>query len=430
VWLALDYDTETRGGFGIEWNVAEDVWLRQGTTFGGSQGTFVKSLAAGVGWNVGNARIDMSYLHFNGRSNPSDLTLREFLNRGVSDVGYNQFTPNQISLSLSVALGRTREVLARIEHVEILNEVYPSSYQVNAYRPLGKVVVRNISKDPIEARVGFYAPRFMDRPTETRGHIVAPNSSREIPFYAVFNDAILAVSSVILQAGDVFVKATPAGDYDDKVQANLVIRGRNDWDGDVLSLRHFVTPSEPEVLRFTRSTLSEQKDALAQLPKELEKFHTAKILFDRFVSRLVYVGDPRESKDRVQFPSETLLLRGGDCDDLTVAFATMLSSVGIATAFIDVVPPTRPMDAHIYMMFDTGVPAAQASLISSNPKRYVIRRNERGEETVWIPLETTVVREGFQKAWDVGARTYYEDVEMNFGVARGWVRIVDVTSVL
>jgi hypothetical protein len=428
-WLGFDFDLDRRGALGMEWNVLEDLSLRQGTTFGGKYGPFVQSIAAGVGWNLGNARVDLGYVGFTSSQDRSTVALRDFLDRGVADIGYNQFTPNQLSLSVSVALGRTRDLLARIEHVQMLDEVYPSSYQVHAYRPLGKAIVRNITNEPIYARVGFYAARFMDKPTETNAVLVPPQSTKEIPFHAVFNEAIMAVSSMLFQAGDVFVRATQASDYDDQVQARLVIRGRNDWDGDVLSLRSFVTPAEPEVLRFTRQVMNEHKEAMAGTPKELEHFHAVQALFNQFAARLVYVGDPRGSKDRVQYPSETLSLRGGDCDDLTVAFATILSSIGVATAFVDVIPPNNPLNAHIYLMFDSGVPASQASLVSTNPKRYVIRRNEQGKETVWVPLETTAIKEGFQQAWEIGAREYYDDVEMNLGLARGWVRVVDVVSV-
>ncbi|MGH2567016.1 MAG: hypothetical protein ACRDGA_01665, partial [Bacteroidota bacterium] len=326
-----------------------------------------------------------------------------------------------------IPLGRTREVLARIEHVEIMDEVYPSSYHVHAYRPLGKAVVRNVSKTPIQARVGFYAERFMDAPTMTKQYLIGPNSSVEVPFNAIFTDAIRTVSTMILQAGDVFVKAAPASDYDDKVQTSLIIRGRNDWDGDVLSLRAFVTPDDPDILRYTRAVLSSYKDSLAVTPKELEHLHSATWLFDEFVtSRLFYVNDPQASKDRVQYPSETLVLRGGDCDDLTVFYATMLSSIGIPTAFVDVIPPNRPREGHTYMLFDTGVPASKASMVSTNPKRYVLRKNENGQETAWIPIETTVITQGFHKAWEVGAKEYYDDVEIGLGIIRGWVRIVDV----
>ena len=111
---------------------------------------------------------------------------------------------------------------------------------------------------------------------------------------------------------------------------------------------------------------------------------------------------------------------------MTVAFASLLASVGMSTAFVDVIPPERGYDAHIFMLFDSEVPATRASLISNNPKRYVVRKNDQGVETVWVPIETTALTEGFQRAWEIGAKEYFDYVEVGLGVVRGWVRVVDI----
>ena len=348
------------------------------------------------------------------------------MDQGVKDIGFNQFTNDQLMLTVNVPLGRTREVLAKIEGVTITSDVYPSAYQVFAYRPIGKARVRNVSQRPIQARVSFYVDQYMDKPTETQPAYIAPNGEQEIAFYAIFNDAIKFVPTMVFRAAEVFVKASPVEDYDDKSQTRLTIRGRNDWDGDALSLRYFVTPEDPDILRFSRNVLNQHREDVAGVVKQLEKLRSTEVLFNEFASRLSYVNDPRNSKDRVQFPSETLALRGGDCDDMTVCFSSLLASVGVSTAFVDVIPPERIQDAHIYLLFDTEVPASQSSLVSDNPKRFVIRKNDEGIETVWVPLETTVITEGFQKAWEIGAREYLDDVELKLGVVRGWVRLVDV----
>ena len=58
------------------------------------------------------------------------------------------------------------------------------------------------------------------------------------------------------------------------------------------------------------------------------------------------------------------------------------------------------------------------------------RKNERGEETDWLPVETTIMTDGFQKAWEVGAKEYLDHVEVGLGVVRGWVRVVDVRPMM
>ena len=111
---------------------------------------------------------------------------------------------------------------------------------------------------------------------------------------------------------------------------------------------------------------------------------------------------------------------------MTVCFSSLLNSIGISTAFVDVVPPGEPSSAHVYLMFDTGLPPSAGERISDNPKRYVVRTNADGRQSIWIPIETTVISDGFGRAWEQGAQEYYEDVEINLGLIQGWVRIVDV----
>jgi len=424
--VSLDLDTKAMGGIGSEWTLSDQWQVRQGIWFGGRSEKYLAGLSAGVGFSYGPAKINLSIVHFLDQSSRTNPTLQQFLDKGVQDLGYNVFMPDQLSLSATIALGRTRDTWAKIEYVQILSEVYPSSYQVHAFRPLGKARVRNVSAKPIEARVSFFVEQYMDNPTETRPYYIEPNGEVDVPFTAIFNEAIRFVPSMVLRAADVLVKSSPAEDYDDKSQTRLIIRGRNDWDGDALSLRYFITPEDPDILRFTRNALSKQKDSAAGASRQLEKFRSARTLFNEFATRLTYVNDPKATKDRVQFPSETLALRGGDCDDMTVCFSSLLASIGVSTAFIDVVPPQRPDEGHIYLMFDTEVPAKQANVVSENPKRYVVRKNERGEETVWIPVETTAITEGFMRAWEQGAKEYFDEVEVGLGLVRGWVRLVDV----
>ena len=65
-------------------------------------------------------------------------------------------------------------------------------------------------------------------------------------------------------------------------------------------------------------------------------------------------------------------------------------------------------------------------VLGENTKRYIIRTNRDGHQSVWIPVETTMSMKGFDAAWDAGAEQYYHDVEVGLGQAKGWVRVVEV----
>jgi len=425
--VVADYDTRNHAQFGQAYQISDFLTIRQGNYLNFERGETFEAISGGVGFHFGTMDIDVSYLRFfDTETRGSATPVRALLSHGVEDIGYNQFTANRLDVSFRLQLGRIHQPLARIEYVEVMSDVYPAAYEVHAYRPIAKVRVKNISHRPIESRVGFYVDDIMDRATESRPYYMMPGETMEIPVTAVFTEAIKSIANFTLQTAEVYVRATTASEYDDRRQAHLAIHGRNDWNGDILTLRYFVTPEEPQILRFTRDVLNQNQDQLEDVHPALERFKKSKILFDHFSNMLMYVHDPRKTHNRVQYPAETLDLRGGDCDDMAVAFSSMLASIGVATAFVDVVPPDEPHNAHVYLLIDTGLSPGQAHLISSNPKRYIIRKNEFGDETVWIPLETTATKEGFETAWDVGSESYHNEGILQGGLINGWVRIVDV----
>lgn len=425
--LAASISSEKTGALGCEWVPGFGFSLRGGVYCDKQERPFVNAAGLSVGWSYEFLELDAGYLFFLNQSTRTGSVAASGFNAApLADLDFNRYTRDRLTFSAKAIFGNIRESLARIESVEMMGSVYPSAYEALAYRPIGKVRVRNISRKPIQAKASFYVDKLMDAPTETPSVYIAPGGIAEIPFTAVFNERVLSVPKTMIREGNVSVSATVAEEPDDRFQTRVLIHGRNDWDGDVKSLRYFVTPENPEIIRYSRDVLLQQIDSLAGVPRELELFKKARLLFNTFAGKLVYVSDPKESADYVQYPSETLRLRGGDCDDMTVLFSSLLSSIGISTAFVDVVPPDHPENGHVFLLFDTGLDPKFGSHISDNPKRYVIRKNRSGKESVWIPIETTVTMRGFDDAWTGGAQEYFDDVEVGLGLVKGWVHLVDV----
>ncbi len=427
--LNLEAETEQHYRFGAEWKPLEGMMLRGGVFCSGNENFTTDAFAIGIGGIYQFIQADLSYIKFidqTDRKGSVDIT--RFEESGIDNIDFNPFTSDRISLSFTVPLGNTYTSLTHIESADMTSDIYPSSIFRYALNPIGVAHVANRTNEPVDVRINFYIPEIMDEPTDTRVYSLLPNTTTSIPFYAVFNHVIRTIRSMSVY--DATITVVPSGRLvdDDRYQLPVLIRGNNDWNGDIASLQYFITPTDPSVLSFSRSVLSTGKSYFDTLDALFQQWEKAKILFQEFISRLTYVNDPI-SRDYVQYPSETLTLRGGDCDDMTVAYATLLSSVGIHTAFIDVVPPGRALHAHIYMMFDTGIRPGDAGIISDNPKRYIIRKNTTGTETIWIPVETTVIQKGFEEAWRTGAEEYFQDVEVNSGILEGWVHIVDVEPI-
>jgi len=100
--------------------------------------------------------------------------------------------------------------------------------------------------------------------------------------------------------------------------------------------------------------------------------------------------------DDLQFPGQTLADRAGDWDDLSILYCALLESVGMRTAFI-----TAP--GHIFMAFSLEMDGEQARKTFQNPNDLIFRDGE-----TWVPVEITLVRDGFLKAWQIGAKEWRE----------------------
>ncbi|MFN2312573.1 MAG: tetratricopeptide repeat protein, partial [Spirochaetia bacterium] len=187
------------------------------------------------------------------------------------------------------------------------------------------------------------------------------------------------------------------------------------WD-DSGKLASFITPNDETVQTFALSVLSsadngESPNAFAGLLSE--KARQAALLADAVgIYGIRYVEDPAspftevfgrsDALDTVRFPRTTLRVRSGDCDDTASLLASLYETVGIQTAIM-----TSP--GHVFIAFDTQEPAANQWLYTSE-RRSVIRH--RG--TLWIPVETTILEQGFPAAWEEASRlvqTHGEEVE-------------------
>lgn len=69
-------------------------------------------------------------------------------------------------------------------------------------------------------------------------------------------------------------------------------------------------------------------------------------------------------------------------------------------------------ESHVYLLFDSGIEKKYAVNLTDNEKKYIVMKNKNGIETIWIPVETTLVRNGFDKAWEIGAEQFFNDFDL------------------
>jgi hypothetical protein len=110
-------------------------------------------------------------------------------------------------------------------------------------------------------------------------------------------------------------------------------------------------------------------------------------------SSYVEMADNASALDSLNYPYQTLLYRGGDCDDISILFCSLLETLKIETAFITV-------PGHIYMAFDIG-----------EREGWKVDGGEgliAHEGKLWMPLEITIPQEGFYRAWRTGVREWQQ----------------------
>lgn len=285
-----------------------------------------------------------------------------------------------------------------------LNPVFSAAYKQYADKPVGSVVVRNAAAtDYGNLSLSFNVKGYMDFPTSTPINMISGGQQVELPLTAAFNNKVLGIDEDTGVQVEIKLNFVRNGQKDSIVITRpMTIHGKNaiTWSAPNM-VGSFVTPKDDAVRSFVRQTINQYKPPHGPLSESLV---TAMTLFDSLKALGVrYVVDPSnpfaelsdETVDYVQFARETLKLKSGDCDDLSVLLSTSLENVGIETALLDV-------PGHLLMMFNTGIPAADRTVISQQEKLVVIR-----DGMVWVPVEATMVNTSFSEAWAEGARKYH-----------------------
>jgi tetratricopeptide (TPR) repeat protein len=242
----------------------------------------------------------------------------------------------------------------------------------------------------------------MDFPTSVEIPMIKGGEVREIPIKATFNNKILEVDEDTGVQVEVKLTYLRDGRKDDiTLTQPMTIYGKNAiiW-SDSTMVGSFVTPKDDTLRDYVRQLINTFQPDPGPLNNNLV---SAMVYFSALTAAGTnYIVDPNspftdlrdDQIDYVQFPRETLRLKSGDCDDLSVLISTGLENLGIRTALIEI-------PGHLFLMFDTGLAAEDAGLISQDGSLLVIR-----DGSVWIPLEATMVNTSFIEAWAEGANKF------------------------
>lgn len=351
----------------------------------------------------------------------NDVTFNQFINNKLRSLPLNPYMDKMIFTDIKIALQKNILPKTKIIDIQIFDSIFPTFADEYISVPFAEAKVVNTSNVHVtvkpSARIENLSKEFFFSPFV----FISPGDTASIPFYAIIDRSYNNLGEQIAYVE--FQITTDDALPDDEIRKPIIIKSTNAWNGKVSLLKYFVTRDYFFSSQLSRNILLKNKEILDTINNTFSVYYRVKLIYDEVFKNLMYVADPNVTGDRVQFPNETVSSRGGDCDDLSVLLSSLLESIGIETAFVDYAERS-PM-RHVNLLVNTGLSPTEIFSITSNDRKYFIRKNLLGEDEVWLPIETTIFT-SFEDAWEKGAEIFYNEAIENFGLVNGSVFINDV----
>ena len=301
----------------------------------------------------------------------------------------------------------------KIEDIQF-DPVFPVFYGFYDNNAVGKVSVTNGENSSIsDIKVYFNVNQYMEEPKlSAEISSLKHGESVEVELKALFTNSVMQLTESTKVSASIITEYTYLGErFTSTTPYTLRIYDRNSmmWDDD-RKAASFVNAKDSTVLLFAKNTagiIREQGTNSINL-----NFRIAMGIYETLrLYGMNYVVDPQSSYveaiknslfiDYLQFPAQTLTYRAGDCDDLSILYSSLLESVGISTAFITI-------PGHIYMAFSLDMSEDQAKSLFSNTEDFLFL-----DGNTWVPVEITMIPEGFLKSWKIGAKEWRNNTTHN-----------------
>ena len=290
-------------------------------------------------------------------------------------------------------------------------------YSLKEADSIGRIWLKNESSKPLTVHIRLFIPEFVGKKgTEVAlGEIDVPPSARKsVPMQRlVLSQRALELSQSQPVEAQVRVIESGGSAYRTFPVIFLLHNNHLIQLDDVGKLACFIASESSAkdsaigaFINQVRTAFQTEIDS-ADMPENL---YVAMLLFN-VLHGVSYARDPniprqRGTIDEIKYPHEMLeSLMGqhsgdndrstfGDCDDSTVLYCSLLESVGIKTALIQ-------LQSHVLMAFDLGNISVKQAQEIGLPNDYY--RTVNGQ--AWIPIETTLIKKGFAAAWQKGCQS-------------------------
>jgi tetratricopeptide (TPR) repeat protein len=292
-----------------------------------------------------------------------------------------------------------------LEQVSI-DEIFPVFRSYYDDHPIGTAALENGGSTTLEnVKVELELKGYMDAKKPcTAPTTIAAGASGKVELTAVFNDNVLKITEGTKALATVTVSYTTGGQSVSKdfVQTVQFLKlNAMTWDDDDRAAA-FVTANDPVVQQFRSAVVTNVDKAVTAVDKNLR---TGMALHQTLVKYgLKYWTDPnaayetvaktKSAVDSLQFPVQTIQLKTGDCDDLSILASALLESASVESAFVTV-------PGHIFVAFALAMKPDEAKKTFAKPDDLIFKNDK-----AWVPWEITALSGGFLKAWETGAKEW------------------------
>lgn len=420
--LASSFSVESDGSLlaGLWWNTTAGKL----NITAGSGWFYDKSASAASGFQpVAAFRYGSAGLSLGGTiyTKTRGSSQEEFEKNPVSSLINDGYSGNRFTLSMQYFLEARSSGSLLVEDITILENIYTSLPGKYADHPFASALVRNLSDNVLTVRVASEIEGYHTRQIFSPAVRIPAGDTVRIPIYTLITGSYTDKKTVMAQAGFYFFTGDE-GEPEEEMVKPVLLYGINSWNGKTKDLNYFIGRDIQELGVLAKKTIADSTGFVSDHPA-VRQFSYIKGLFQSVAKGLSYVSDPLASSDYVQFPIETIQVKGGDCDDLSVLFSALYESIGIETALVDYSASAGLR--HVTILVNTGLFPEDAFLITSNEQKYFIKRDIYGDERVWIPLEVTEFK-GFNESWEAGAGRFSREAVRELGLVKGTVTLIDV----
>jgi tetratricopeptide (TPR) repeat protein len=292
-----------------------------------------------------------------------------------------------------------------------IQRIFPVFYKYYDANSLGSIRVKNTEPGAIrDLRISFYVNQFMERPKlSTSIAQVGAGEAVTVPLFGLFKDGVFSIFEETAVSGEISISYDFNGeDRTMSLPETVYIANRNSmtWDDDRKAAA-FVQAKDPGVIKFGKNIANTINSTGSTALNE--QFRSAAGIFTSLKDLgITYVQDPAtpheklsqddKAIDYLQFPWQTIDYKSGDCDDLSILYTSLLESVGIQAAFITI-------PGHIYSAFLLGLTENDTKRLFAKTDAFIFKDGE-----TWVPVETTLIPQGFLAAWKEGAKEWKDSI--------------------